>query len=214
MEKPNKQRKKVIVLEGLDASGKRTQSIKLQTHYQLWGLKTKLISFPNYEIESGHRIQQYLHGELDLDPWKASHLYSENRYMTLKDMDLDDVDVVIFDRYATSNYLYQMPKLPYEDWLRYIKLQEMGEYSAMKLPRPTDVIFLDVLPEHSQQLLIKRGQTLDEHEKDIQIQVRARNAAKFAAEKLNWKIVECYNSDGLLSEEEVFNRIRSVLNLI
>lgn len=208
MEKWFKSNAKVIVLEGLDASGKNTQSNKLLEYYKSHGIKAKKISFPNYQSLTGELIQQYLEGKSkNTDVEYISTLYTMNRFETLHDMDLSDIDILIFDRYGTSNYLYQMQCLPKEEWDQYIKSRRYIEYTILNLPQPDIVIYLDLLPDIAKKLLISRGRPLDEIEKDIDKQSLAREAAMYAADRLKWNVVKCYEDDEILSRDNIFGQI-------
>lgn len=208
-----KQNQRVIVFEGLDASGKHTQSTKLSEHLWEQCISNYLISFPEYKSYTGELIQDYLNGVINIDdPYVVSLLYSMNRSEALRSVDdLQYNDFIIFDRYNTSNCIYQMPHT--DDWEKYIRDQEYVEYKILKHPKPTDVIFLDVPAEITKDLLIKRGQPLDEYENNMKIQNMARDAAMYMVKNHGWKHIKCCNDSGLLSKDEIFDMVLKTLNL-
>ncbi len=156
---------KIIVIEGLDGTGKHTQSEllykKLCSEYD----KVKLISFPNYNSESSYFINKYLHGEIDKDPNKvnpyaASMFYTIDRYISyIKDFKkyYDEGYIIICDRYVSSNAIYQLSKFDtdieknkYLDWLIQTEFYNIG------LPMPDLTIYLSLDTIASDKLLNKR----------------------------------------------------------
>ena len=59
---------KLIVVEGLDGSGKGTQSGKLVTNLNRVGRESVKVSFPNYEDKAAGALKMYLNGEFGTDP--------------------------------------------------------------------------------------------------------------------------------------------------
>lgn len=53
----------LIVVEGLDGSGKETQTKKLVERLTVEGLQVKKIEFPRYDSESSALIKMYLRGD-------------------------------------------------------------------------------------------------------------------------------------------------------
>lgn len=61
--------------------------------------------------------------------------------------------MILSDRYVTSNIIYQMSKLPKEEWNSFIDWLNDFEYEKLGIPKPDLVIYLDVEPEVSQKLM-------------------------------------------------------------
>ena len=115
---------KLIVIEGLDGSGKATQTALLCEALEKMGKKIRRITFPDYKEPSSALIKMYLGGEFGDDPgavnaYAASSFYAVDRFASFikfwKDFYLAG-GLVIADRYATSNAIYQMGKLPKSGW--------------------------------------------------------------------------------------------------
>ena len=53
---------KLIVIEGVDGSGKETQSKLLTNLLNSLSFKTELLSFPNYKDDSSYLVRKYLEG--------------------------------------------------------------------------------------------------------------------------------------------------------
>lgn len=69
-------------------------------------------------------------------------------------------------RYTTSNAIYQMTKLPRDQWDSFLAWLKDYEYKRLGLPEPDLVLFLDMPIEISQKLLSARYNG-DESKKDI-----------------------------------------------
>ena len=210
---------KLVVIEGLDGSGKATQAMRLYEFFKSQGRDALAISFPNYNSRSSTLVQMYLNGEIgsldEVNPFAASSFYSLDRYISYQTewkARYDDGATIVADRYTTSNISHQMTKFPPEKWADYIGWLTEYEYSLLGLPGPDEVVYLDMHPETSKLLLTKRyhgdEQRKDIHEKDISYMLRCREAALFAANMLNWKIIHCFDENYRpLAVDDIFIKI-------
>lgn len=190
---------KLIVIEGLDGGGKTTQLELLKKDHPQF----RFITFPNYGSPSGQIVSSYLNGDYnEKDPsvsaYTASCFYAVDRYTSFKtDWEKDYLSgkPIISARYVSSNAIYQMTKLPSHQWEDYMNWLFDTEYNKFGIPRPSATIFLDMPPEVSRQLLLKRNngdeEKLDIHESDLQFMSACRKAAFYVAEKENWQIIDC-----------------------
>jgi len=209
----------LIVLEGLDGSGKSTQFEKLTEYLKGKGVKLKAISFPDYNDPSSTLVQMYLNGEIAgsaeaVNAYAASSFYAADRYVSYKkywEKDHTEGSLILAARYVTSNCIYQMTKLPEEQWESYLEWLEDYEYEKLGLPKPTKVIFLDMPIEISQKLLSARydgdESKKDIHEKNIEYLYKCRSAALFTAKRQGWHVIECGRDSEPLSIEEIFGKI-------
>ena len=164
----------LVVLEGLDGSGKGTQTGLLRQGLEDRGIPVRQVTFPDYQSPSSALVKMYLGGEFGTDPedvnaWAASTFYAVDRYASYqKDWkkDYQAGTLILCDRYATSNLVYQMGKLPREQWGQYLAWVEDLEYGKLGIPRPDAVLYLDMPIEISQKLLLSRYQG-DSGKKDI-----------------------------------------------
>ena len=82
---------KLIVLEGIDGSGKATQSGLLEAHLIKSGKDVMHISFPDYGSPSSALVKMYLGSQFGADPrgvnpYVASSFYAVDRFASyLKD---------------------------------------------------------------------------------------------------------------------------------
>ncbi|HAN43756.1 MAG TPA: thymidylate kinase, partial [Ruminococcaceae bacterium] len=55
---------KLIVIDGLDGSGKTTQINRLEKHFEKAAQNYKTITFPDYNEKSSTLVKMYLKGEI------------------------------------------------------------------------------------------------------------------------------------------------------
>lgn len=194
---------KLIVIEGLDGSGKSTQINLLAKRLDSTGYAYMQIKLPNYKDSSSTLVKMYLAGEFgknadDVNPYAASCFYAVDRYASFKKYWQEQYEkgsIIIADRYTTSNAVHQTAKLPESKWDDYLKWLFEFEYEYMQIPRPDVVIYLDVDVEHSQRLMDTRynnnQKDKDIHERDIQYLRRCRQGALYAAKRYSWNVIEC-----------------------
>ena len=215
----------LIVIEGLDGSGKATQSKLLFEYFQKLGKPVRKVSFPNYESDSSALVRMYLAGQFgsqpdDVNPYAASTFYAVDRYAGYKadwGTFYEDGGIIIADRYTTSNAVHQCSKLPQEMWDEYLNWLFTLEYGKMGIPTPNTVIYLRTDPTVSQKLMTGRYQgdesKKDIHESNLEYLNRSRIAAGYCADRLGWKTVECCQDGNMLSIEQIHHKILSALNL-
>lgn len=194
---------KLIVIDGLDGSGKSTQSRAVAQALSAWGWTVRLISFPDYAEPSSALVKMYLSGAFSQDPnqvnaYAAGSFYAVDRYASYKrfwQAAYEEGEIILATRYTTSNAIHQMGKLPRENWDEYLCWLEDYEYRKLGLPRPDLVIFLDMDRRVADRLILSRYDG-DEEKKDIHEKNRAyldhcRETAMYSADRLGWKVVVC-----------------------
>lgn len=198
----------LAVIEGLDGSGKHTQSELLAEGLRERGLPVRKVSFPDYDSPGSSLVKMYLGGEFgekpdDVNAYAASSFYAVDRFASFKrDWQADfERGAVVADRYTTSNAIHQCAKLPEAAWDDFLAWLFDYEYAKLGIPAPALVIYLRLDPELSRRLLEKRyeGHTEREdiHERDAAYLRRCRRAADYCAARLGWVTVEC-SRDGEL----------------
>ena len=151
----------LIVLEGLDGSGKATQAKLLAQHLKEAGKNVQEITFPDYASDSSALVKMYLAGQFgdkpdDVNAYAASSFYAVDRYASYKTSwgsFYEAGGVIIADRYTTSNAVHQCSKLPPEQWESFLQWLFDYEFRLLGLPAPDEVIYLQVDPAVSQKLM-------------------------------------------------------------
>lgn len=206
---------KLWVIEGLDGSGKATQSDLLAKTMQAQGQQVRRISFPDYASDSSALVRMYLSGRFgdqpeDVNAYAASTFYAVDRYASFKTGWQDFYaggGTVVSDRYTTSNAVHQCSKLPKEQWDDYLDWLFDFEYGKIGIPTPDKVLFLDLPLEVSQQLMTGRyhgdEQKKDIHEKNLTYLAHSHEAACYCAKKYGWRRIDCTDNGRLLSIETI-----------
>ena len=205
----------LAVIGGLDGSGKATQAMQLAAYLQELGKPVRHVAFPDYDHESSALVKLYLSGQLgspdEVNAYAASSFYAADRYISFLSHWKKDYDAgytIIADRYTTSNAAYQMSKLPRQEWDDFLRWMEDYEYGRLGLPRPSVVIYLDMNPDISHKLLLKRGNPQDIHERDLDYLNRCRTAALYACEKLGWRRIACDDGRNPLPVTTIFEQVK------
>ena len=212
------QRGTLIVIEGLDGSGKATQAALLADALAQRGLPPRRISFPDYASRSSVPVQMYLHGELgsldEVNVFAASAFYSIDRYITWQTdwgRDYRAGRLILADRYTTSNACHQMAKLPRAQWDGDLDWLGDLEYARMGLPAPDLVIYLDMDPNTSRRLLERRyggdASREDLHESNLKYLLDCRQAALYAAGRWGWRRIGCCNGADPLPPEVIHRAV-------
>lgn len=216
---------RLIVIEGLDGSGKSTQVSLLPASLQARGVDCRAIKLPNYEDDSSALVRMYLAGAFgsraeDLTAYAASSFYAVDRIASFcKDWrrDYEAGRLILADRYTTSNCIYQMCKLPEAAWEEYLHWLDDFEYDKLGLPRPDCVLYLDVPLARSRELLDQRyhgdAAKRDIHERDAQYLERCHAAAQYAIARCGWRRIDCMRAGALRSVEDIQAEILACLPL-
>lgn len=217
---------KMVVIEGLDASGKGTQSAILLDRLEANGHSAFAISLPNYDDNSSALVKMYLAGEMgsqpsDVNAYAASTFYAVDRYASFKkfwNKEYNSDKIIVANRYTTSNASHQMTKLEKSKWDFYLDWLFDFEYNKLQIPKPDLVIFLDMPVDVSQKLLMKRygddETKKDVHEKDVSYLASCHEAATYAAEKLGWSVINCARDGEPRPIEEISDEIYLVVERV
>ena len=214
---------KLIVIDGLDGSGKATQTKRLCERLQADGYQARTLSFPDYESDGSAAVRMYLGGKLgdspdDVNAYAASSFYAVDRvvsYLNSWGKDYQTYDYIIADRYVTSNIIHQMAKLKEDERDDYIAWLYDYEYKRLGIPAPDMVIFLDVDPAISQELMRGRyhgdDSKKDIHESNVAYLKTCRESAAYAIEHLGWTLIKCDNGKSMRSIEEIGDELYEII---
>ncbi len=211
---------RLIVVEGVDSSGKATQARCLYERLLSEGENVKLISFPDYESDFSVPVKRYLAGDLgnkpeDVNAYAASVFYAIDRYASFKRKwgeFYESGGTIIADRYVTSNLVHQASKID-GDKTEFINWLSDLEYDKMGLPVPDLVLFLDMPPEFAKMLMKDRANKItgekekDIHESDDSYLLKSYNNAMEIAGECGWKILSCVEANSVKSIEKIGEEI-------
>lgn len=214
-------RGKLIALEGIDGSGKRTQLDLLAGELAARGLSVFRISFPRYESFFGKLVGSFLNGEfgaLDtVDPHLSALLYAGDRMEAKAEIEaaLSAGKIVLADRYIGSNMAHQsarVSEIKRDEFLAWLKRLEYGLYA---LPVEDLVVYLRVPVAEAHRLVaLKSARAYTTLKRDIQeadikhLQETAIIYDRLATES-NWARIDCTStaSGALYSPEEIHRAV-------
>ena len=205
---------KLIVIDGGDGAGKKTQTRLLVEKLKAEGKEVETLDFPQYgENTFGGLLRECLHGKrgdfLNIDPRIASTLYAADRFESKEKIEgwLSEGKLVILDRYVSSNMLHQGGKIEdtteREEFLGWL---DKVEHEVFSVPRPDLIIYCSLNPKKRVELLENEarvtGVATDLPEKDLAHQEMADKVAEQVASLNNWHTVKCDNENGELRTPE------------
>lgn len=214
---------KLIIIEGLDGSGKSTQVALLEKYFDENGVDYKKIKLPDYDSPSSTLVKMYLGGEFgnnasDVNAYAAGAFYAVDRFASYKlgwKNDYESGRLILADRYATSNSIYQMEKIDKDRWDEYLEWSADFEYNKIGIPKPELVIYLDMPVEVSQRLMTSRYDgdegKKDVHEADTAFLNRCRQSALYTASKQGWAVIPCSDGENPLPMEEIHKTVVEIV---
>ena len=169
----------IVVIEGGDQAGKKTQTALLEKALKKQKIKTKTFSFPDYSTPIGKEIKKYLSGKRKFPPQVIHCLLAANRWERLDEIKSshEKNSVLIMNRYYQSNLVYGLANGMQKKWL---------ENLDSGLPKADLVILLDVSQKESFQ---RKKSNRDKFEKNKEFLQKISRIYKTTAKKKNWKIV-------------------------
>ena len=207
---------KLIVIEGTDCSGKSTQFRLLCSTLEKQGVAFTHQTFPRYDSDSSALVRMYLSGVFgekpdDVNAYAASSFYAVDRYASYKaewEKQYLDGELILCDRYTTSNAIHQASKLQGTERERFLDWLFHYEYDLLGIPKPSAVLFIDMPPEYAVQLLKKReGKTEDIHERDLDYLARCYETASQIARIRGWHHIRCVENGAIRSIKDIHTEI-------
>jgi len=218
---------KLIVLDGIDGSGKSTQAGILTDWMKQKGYMVEKIHFPQYNNKSSGLVEEYINGKYGdadtVDPYVASIFYAADRYdasFKIKKW-LDSGKIVIADRYASANMAHQGGKIKKEgERKKFLKWLYNLEFNIFKIPRPETTLILHVNSKLAHILSNKRKakewkeKTRDIHESSLShLENSERIYLQIAEIFKDISLIECSPEGKLLPKQEIQKKIIKKLNI-
>lgn len=211
---------KFIVFEGIDGSGKSTQTKLLVQRLKKEGKRVATFDFPQYGKKSAGLVEEYLSGKYGslkkVGPYQASIFYAADRYDASFQMRkiLVKGTMIVSDRYIGSNVGHQGSKIAslsarkkFFSWLYDL------EYNIFHAPKPTRSFLLKVPPRVAKQLCEnkerRKTKKTDIHEENLQHLQNAERSYLHAARLFpkDFTVIECMERNRLLSREKIHEKI-------
>ncbi len=218
-------RGKLIALEGIDGSGKRTQLDLLAGELDARKIPTFRISFPRYESSFGKLVARYLNGEFGsletIDPHLSALLYAGDRLEAKAEiqMALAAGKIVLADRYVGSNLAHQSARLPPEQREEFFVWLKTLEYGLYGLPFEDLIVYLRVPTIEAHRLVgMKAARAYtplrrDIQEADVSHLKQTSLIYDWLATGSSWACIDCTNavSGDLLTPEEIHRHVLKVI---
>lgn len=210
--------KPIIAIEGIDGAGKSLQSEMLSIYFKGKGLKSILLAYPKYSSFLGSHLGHLLNSDHanTIDPYSMSLWYACDRYLDFRENilnHLEEIDVIIFNRYSLSNAVYQAVRSKNPESMRewVFKL----EHDIFGLPKPDLYLVLgvDVYEAHRRNENKVGRDYIDEgsdsYEDNIPLQKLAAAAyAKYCSENNEAIFMESTSGSQVRTVEEIGNLIK------
>jgi dTMP kinase len=154
---------KLIAIEGIDGSGKRTQVDLLTLTLKARGYSVLSTGFPQYDSWFGKMVGQFLNGELgpleSVDPHFTTLLYAGDRFEAKPKLEaaLDNGQIVLADRYVGSNLAHQTARVAPAKRSDFLEWIEHLEYNIYGLPHESLILYLRVPPFEAQRLIARKS---------------------------------------------------------
>lgn len=207
----------LIVIEGIDGSGKTTQVELTVQKLKEQGIDCVSIKFPRYgDNLYGALIKRYLEGELgkisDISPYLVALAYAGDRSLA-KDLInkwLDEGKVIVCDRYVSASKAHMGANLEESQKDDFTKWIDELEYQTNKLPKENLTIFLSVdsgvaLQNIDQEIKDLHEQSVDHLKKAYQMY------QKLSQIEPNWVVVEGEKNGKMESKEEINQKIITII---
>lgn len=216
----------LIAIEGIDGSGKGTQTKMLESRLANEGLEVAVFSFPRYsENFFGREVGNYLDGQFggleEVHPKFSALLYALDRFESRIQISkaLEQGKYVICDRYIGSNIAHQCAKVPHNKSVELATWIKTVEETILQTKTPDKVIFLDIDVHQSALLVAKKDKreytdkTHDIHEASSDHLQSALTNFRQLAKSDNWITIYCNKADGTMkSAEKISEEIYSYIH--
>ncbi len=221
---------KLIVITGIDGSGKTVQSKILYERLLKEGHLAVTTDFPQYgKTFFADMVTKYLKGQFgsadSVSPYLAALLYAGDRWECKEQINtwLGEGKIIVSNRYVCDNMAHQGGKINdpavkeiFFQWL------EKLEHHVFAVPRSNLNILLYVPAEIAYQLIEKKeqraylsGEKKDIHEEDINhLRYAQQTFLEISRGKKDWTTIDCTESGKLLSEQLIADKVWCVVKKV
>lgn len=208
---------KLIVIEGIDGSGKSTQIELLKQSLASQGHALEVISFPRYgENSYTELISWYLNGQFgpigEVSPYFVALAYAGDRMLAKPQIEkwLSEGKIILVNRYISSSKAHLGASLPEDQRTEFIKWLDELEYLTNKIPKEDLTILLSVDPKIGQKNVSSRHEDL--HEENLKhLEEASKIYLELAQKEANWYIVDCMKDGDMKTPQEIHQEIKEIL---
>ncbi len=217
-------KKMLIAFDGLDGSGKNTQTNLLTEYLEKQGIAYRYVTFPTYDETYSFFVSKYLSGAFGEKPenvngYAASAFFAADRYLSyIMDWkkDYDEGKIIIANRYTTANAVHQCSKIAEDERDEYLEWLFDYEWNKLGLPAPDKIIYLCQPPEVSRYLVQKRceetGATKDIHENSAEHLQKSYEAALYVSEKYSWDRIDVADEKRIRTREDIHAEVVKIIS--
>jgi dTMP kinase len=193
----------LIAFEGLDQSGKQTQTDALAAALTAAGHTCERLSFPDYSTAIGTEIHRALHGEREYAPDVMQLLYVANRYEYRARLEpwIGAGRIIVCDRYTASSVAYGEAQGLDARWLTEIQ---------RFLPAADLTLLLDIAPRVA---VDRKATNRDRYERDVELLTRVRSSYRAQSSDPAWALIPGDRARADVSAA-VLETVRSRLGLL
>jgi dTMP kinase len=231
--RPNVNRRalgRLIAIEGIDGSGKRTQIDLLHGAIAAGqgGDSVYSTAFPQYDSWFGKMVGQFLNGDFGalevVDPHFTALLYAGDRFEAKQKIEaaLDEGKIVLVDRYIGSNLAHQTARVAPEKRADFRHWIEHLEYTIYDLPREDLILYLRVPPAEAQKLVAQKSKRSYTSAKQDLLEASLRHLQEAAAmydelaRSAPWVTIECFDAarGAMRSPKEIAQDVLAAANKV
>lgn len=224
---------KIIVIDGVDGSGKGTQCKLLKERLKRENYALYSCSFPRYDDGASIFVRRYLNGDYGINPndvsaYQASLCYAMDRCDFFK-TDKEAIEaiadpnvIMVTDRYTTSNLIHQGTKIEDEnEQAKFNKWLWQLEYEILGIPKP-DMVIIPVLEAKANIELVRKRNienralenkmSTDIHVADMEYLRKTIESSRIIVEQMGFDVIDCMNKNGGIRtiediHEEIYKRV-------
>lgn len=207
----------LIVIDGIDGSGKTTQIGLLKKYLDLQGVPCETISFPQYgENKFAKEIEDYLKGNLGsldkVDPYFIATAFASDRTLAKEEINqwLKEGKIVIANRYVSSSKAHLGANLPQAQREKFFRWLDKLEFETNGIPKEDLTILLSVDPKVGQKN-VQEGK-VDIHENNLKhLKEAGKIYLKLSQTEPNWYVVNCMEGTKMKSIQGINQEIVELL---
>lgn len=208
---------KLLVIEGIDGSGKTTQVELLKKFLASQGVPWEAISFPRYEDNLYAKlVRRYLEGEFgsinEVNPYLMALAYAGDRVLAkpLIESWLQSGKLVIVNRYVSASKAHLTANLAEDQREQFMQWVDQLEYETNRIPKEDFTILLNMDPKMGQKN-VSGGQP-DIHEDSLKhLEQAGKIYLELAQVEDNWLVVNCMEDDRMRPKEDIHKDLTAIL---